>query len=162
MLGSGAGSMMTPKSGLKPRASDVGLLPHRRSLCAGKVPLILLVAGLLFVLISVALVVVGALAVIGQVAGGVGGGVGTIVIAVLPLYLAYLLGRSAWRIRLSLTGALGRARQRSTLAVVLSYTAVLIASNVFTSVPGSVKVLSTIVAVLIVPVLLAAQLEPRK
>jgi hypothetical protein len=126
------------------------------------VALILLAAALLFALISVSLVFVGALAVIGQVAGGVGGGVATIVVAVLPLYLAYLLGRSAWRIRLSLAGAQDRARQRSTLAAVLSYTAILIASNVFAPVPGSVKVLSTIVAVLIVPVLLAAELEPRK
>lgn len=126
------------------------------------VPLILLVAALLFVLISVLMVVVGTLAVIGQIEGGIGGGVATIVVALAPLYLAYLLGRSAWRIRLSLTGAQGRARQRSTLAAVLSYVAILIASNVFAPVPGSVKVLSTIVAVVIVPVVLAAELEPRK
>lgn len=126
------------------------------------VPLILLVTAVLFVLISVAMVVVGALAAIGQIEGGVGGGVATTVIALLPLDLAYLLGRSAWRIRFSLTGAQGRAQQRSTLAAVLSYGAILIASNVFAPLPGSVKVLSTIVAVIVVPVLLAAELEPRK
>jgi hypothetical protein len=124
------------------------------------VPLTLLLAALLFVLISVLMVVVGALATLGG--GGIGGGIATIVVALLALYLAYLLGRSAWRIRLNLTGAQGRARQRSTLAAVLSYVAILIASNVFAPLPGSVKVLSTIVAVVIVPVLLAAELEPRK
>jgi hypothetical protein len=153
---------MTPERGFTLHEFDVGLLPHRRSLRAGMVPLILLVAALLFVLISVLLVVVGALAVIGQVAGGVGGGVATIVVAVLPLYLAYLFGRSAWRIRLSLTSVQGRGRQRSTLTAVVGYAAILIASNVFVPVPGSVKVLTSIVAVAIVPVLLAAELEPRK
>jgi hypothetical protein len=126
------------------------------------VPLILLVTALLFVLMSVAMVVVGALAVAGQIEGGIGGGVATIVVAVLPLYLAYLLSRSTWRIRLSLTGTQSRAPQRSTLAAILSYVAILIASNVFAPLPGSVKVLSTIVAVIVVPVLLAAELEPRK
>lgn len=126
------------------------------------VPLILLATALLFVLTSVLLVVVGALAIIGQIDGGVGGGVATIAVAALPVYVAYLLGRSAWRIRLNLSGVQGRTRRRSTLAAVLGYAAVLILSNVLAPVPNPVKVISTIVAVLVVPVVLAVELEPRK
>jgi hypothetical protein len=126
------------------------------------VPLILLVAALLFASVTVVLAVVGLLAIAGHVGGGVGGGIATIVISLLPLYLAYLLGRSAWRIRVSLTSARDRSRQRSTLTAVVGYVAILIASDVMAPVPSVMKVAMTVVAVLVFPFLLAAELEPRK
>jgi hypothetical protein len=126
------------------------------------VPLILLVAAVLFVLLSVVLVCVGVLAIVGHIEGGVGGGIFTIVVGLLPLYLAYLLSRSAWRIRVSVVGASARAKRRSTVTAVVGYMGFLIVANVLAPVPGAVKVLMTIVAIVLVPVLLAAELEPRK
>jgi hypothetical protein len=100
------------------------------------VPLILLLAALVCGSLSVLLAVVGVLAIVGHVEGGIGGGVGTIVAALLPLYLAYLFARSAWRIRVNLRGASARARQRSTLNGVIAYTAVVIASDLLAPVPA--------------------------
>jgi hypothetical protein len=126
------------------------------------VPMILLLAALACGALSVLLMVVGVLAIVGHVEGGIGGGVATIVAALLPLYLAYLFARSAWRIRVNLRGASARARQRSTLNGVIGYAAVLVASDLFAPVPSAVKIIGTIGAVLIVPVLLAFELEPRR
>jgi hypothetical protein len=126
------------------------------------VPLILLLTALLCGTLSVLLVVVGVLAIVGHLEGGIGGGVGTIVAALLPLYLAYLFARSACRIRVNLRGASGRARQRSTFNGIIGYSAVLVAADLFAPVPGAVRVIGTVAAILMVPVLLAFELEPRR
>lgn len=126
------------------------------------VPVILLVAALLFASITVVLTAVGLLAIVGHVEGGVGGGIATMIISMLPLYLAYLLSRSASRIRVSLTSPHDRVRQRSTFTAVVGYVAILIASDVMAPVPTTVKVSATVLAVILFPFLLAAELEPRE
>jgi hypothetical protein len=126
------------------------------------VPIVLLASSLACILLCIVLVVVGVLAIVGHIPGGAGGGIGTILFALLPLYPAFLFGRASRRIRLRLSSVQGRARQRSTLKAVGAYVATLIAFDVFTPLPGVLKVVGSATALVLFPVILATELEPTK
>jgi hypothetical protein len=126
------------------------------------VSLVLAVAAALFAALGAALVGVGVEAILGRVEGGMVGGVGTVVVALLPIYVGYLLIRSATRVHSGLRGSTGRMKQRVWLKFCTAYVVFLILGDVFVPFPDVLKVAMAITAVLVGVLLLAFELEPRK
>jgi hypothetical protein len=126
------------------------------------VSLVLAIAAALFVALGAALVGVGVEAILGRVEGGMVGGVGTVVVALLPFYIGYLLIRSARRIRSGLRGSAGRMKHRVWLKFCTAYVVFLIVGDVFVPFPGVLKVAMAISAVIVGVLLLAFELEPSK
>jgi hypothetical protein len=126
------------------------------------VSLVLASAAALFLVLAALLVGVGVEAMVGRTDGGMVGGFATVVVATLPVYVGYLLIRSARRIRSVLHGSAGRMKQRQWLKFCTPYVGFLIVGDLFVPFPSVLKVAIAIASVTVGVLLLAFELEPSK
>jgi hypothetical protein len=118
--------------------------------------------GALLSVCGIGLVAVG----VGMMAEGTGAGVALILCGLPVCYGAYLFGRAAIRLRRELhdrpPNTDEKQARRKSVRGVLGYTAAMIAGAIALPAPGAVRVLMAVSAVLVMPVILARDFEPRK
>jgi peptidoglycan/LPS O-acetylase OafA/YrhL len=96
--------------------------------------------------------------------GEAGAGALSLVIGLVALYGAYLFARAAWRTSRAFRVATPDERSdwRKRACAIVGYAFLVAAGSVFTPVPAPVRVIGAVVALLVVPVVLAREFEPPK